>query len=115
MRRFLIFLLLLATLGCAGRHPIVGRWKTVDKDGNESALHFKEDNTFEALTNGEKLIGKWNLNEEVNPPRLELVFEERIVRTLVKLSGDQLTVEQAEEEAEYPEKFTDKATKYRRQ
>lgn len=117
MKRLLGFiLLLLFVAGCANDHPLVGRWKTIDADGHESVLFFRVDGKFDAITGGEKLPGTWSLNEEVNPAQLQLIFEEqKIVRTLIKISGDQLLVEHAEEGQDYPKEFTDDATKYRRQ
>lgn len=116
MKRLAILLLLLFTVGCLNEHPLVGRWKTSDGKGQESVLYFKSDGTFEALSKGEKLTGKWVFDEEATPHRLELTFEEqRKVITIAKLNVDQLLIEPREEEEEMPTKFSDKVQKFRRQ
>lgn len=101
--------------GCTQTHPLVGRWKTENAEGTESVLWFKSDGTFEALTRGETLPGKWIFNEEIEPKQLELVFEDKKVVTIAKLVGDQLLIEPREEDAELPTEFSNNVQKYRRQ
>jgi hypothetical protein len=97
-------------------HPLVGRWKTQSGDGTESVLWFKSDGTFEALTKGETLSGKWVFHEEIEPKQIELIFEEdRKIITLAKLVGDQLLIEPREDGAEMPVEFSNDVQKYRRQ
>lgn len=117
MKRVLLLLLVsLLVVGCVSRHPILGRWKTVDEDNHESVLFFQPENRFEVLSKGEKLTGTWTFNEEVQPHQLELLFEEnRKIVTIAELEGDQLLIEPREEEAEMPTQFTENAQKYRRQ
>jgi hypothetical protein len=103
-------------VGCTASHPLEGRWKTQSSDGTESVLWFKSDGTFEALTKGETLVGKWVFHEESDPKRLELIFEEnRKVITIANLIGDQLLIEPREDDAEMPTEFSDDVQKYRRQ
>jgi len=117
MRRFLLLALAVACLsGCVSTHPLIGRWKTVDNEGHEAALIFKPDQALEALSRGETLTGHWTFNEDTEPCRLELTFEEQsAIVTIAKLEGDQLLIEPREEDDELPTQFTSKAQKYRRQ
>ena len=109
-------LTVLFIIGCTAAHPLVGRWKTQAEDGTESVLWFKSDGSFEALTKGETLPGKYIFHEESDPKRLELIFEEnRKIITIANLIGDQLLIEPREEEADMPTEFTDNVQKYRRQ
>lgn len=108
-------LLLLFLVGCSLTHPLEGRWKTTSADGTESQLTFRSDGTFNALSKGEKLSGKWKYHEEPEPNQLELIFEDNRVLTIAKLIGDQLIIEPREQDAAMPADFTDAAQKYRRQ
>ncbi|MFA5508703.1 MAG: hypothetical protein WC314_05080 [Vulcanimicrobiota bacterium] len=111
-----VLLLALILAGCTLSHPLVGRWKTQSSDGQESVLWFKSDGTFEAIAKGENLPGKWIFHEENEPTQLELVFEEaRTVRTIAKLTGDELQIEPREEGTEMPTSFTAQVQKYQRQ
>lgn len=111
-----LLLLSLVFSACTVQHPLIGRWKTSDGKGAESVLVFKADGTFEAITGGEQLPGTWLFNEEIEPARLELEFEEqRKIVTIAKIEGDQLLLEHREKDQEMPTAFTDKAQKYRRQ
>lgn len=117
MKRLLLLALSLALLaGCTSSHPLSGRWKTQDADGRESVLFFKSDGSFEAITKGETLTGKWTFREDTEPNQLELLFEEnRQIVTIAQLTGDQLLIEPRESDADMPKKFSDQAQKYRRQ
>lgn len=109
----LFALLLLA--GCNKADPLVGRWKTTTAEGTESILSFKSDGTFEGLTGGEKLVGKWVFRRESEPNQLELNFEARKVVTIAKLVNDQLLIEPRADGAALPSKFSDEAQRYLRQ
>ena len=117
MKRLLLLAISLALLaGCTSSHPLSGRWKTQDAKGNESVLFFKSDGSFEAITKGETLSGKWTLREDTQPNQLELLFEEnRKIVTIARLTGDQLLIEPRENEGDMPSKFSEQAQKYRRQ
>lgn len=117
MKRFLLLVIGLAFFaGCTSSHPLSGRWKTQDAEGSESVLFFKSDGTFEAITKGENLPGKWVFREDTQPNQLELLFEEnRKIVTIAQLTGDQLLIEPRENEAEMPTQFSEQAQKYRRQ
>lgn len=71
---------------------------------------------FEAVARGETLKGTWELNEDLEPARLTLSFDEgKPLVTIVKLQGDKLLIEPPGEEGAVPRSFSDKATVYLRQ
>ena len=118
--RFLAIAILLTTLftlGCVERHPLAGNWLGKDAEGHESALFFRETGEFEAISQAEKLKGKWTLDETTDPVQLKLDFEDdETVTTIIKLQGDALLVEGPDPEAgsKLPEKFSERALQYRR-
>ena len=113
----LLYALLVALLcgACSLQHPLVGRWKTSDKEGTESVLYFKDDGSFQALTGGENLPGTWSIDEEVDPQRLTLVFEQKTVVTIMKLNADHLLIEPSVADQELPSTFSKNAQDYSRQ
>ena len=116
MRRLLLWILVFFLSGaCSLQHPLVGRWKTSDAEGKESILYFKSDGSFQAMTGGENLPGTWTVDEEVDPQRLTLVFEQRTVVTIMKLNADHLLIEPSEQDQELPSTFSKKAQDYARQ
>ena len=117
MKKMLLMVSVLLFLqGCVNKHPLVGQWKTVNAENVESTLWFKADGSFEAITKGEKLPGRWRLDEEADPDQLELLFEEdKRVVTIVKLQTDQLLIEPRESDAPLPTEFSDQSHKYLRQ
>lgn len=112
-----IVLSALLILGCVERHPLAGNWLGKDPEGHESVLFFKETGEFEAISQAEKLKGKWSLDETKEPTQLTLEFEDNeTVITIIKLQGDALLVEGPKDEAgaKTPEKFSERALQYRR-
>ena len=111
----LLLACLLLVVGCNQKHPLIGSWKTVDAQGAESIIYFHADHNFDAIGKGEKLSGTWSIDEEQQPQRLELNFEDRKVVTIFRLEGDQLLIEPREKDQELATQFSEKAQKYRRQ
>lgn len=115
MRRSLVFALLLAVLltGCSSQHPLIGTWRTVDAEGTESVLRFRSDGTFDAITSKETLSGRWLLNDEHEPQRLELDFDQSSkIETIAKVEDTHLMIEPRGKDDPLPEVFTSRAQRY---
>lgn len=109
----LIALVLLA--GCAATHPLAGRWKGKDAEGHEVVLFLEADGDFEAIARGERLVGKWKVDQDAEPDRIDLTFETRSISSIMKVQGDSMLIEPVGDDGKAPTKFTDKATFYKRQ
>jgi hypothetical protein len=111
-------LLALATLmvcSCMATHPLAGRWKGEDAEGGEVVLFLEADGDFEAISKGERLVGKWKVDQTVEPNRIDLEFETRTFSSILKMQGDSLLIEPVGEDGKLPVKFSEKATFYKRQ
>lgn len=117
MKRALGLWLLLALLvaGCATRHPLAGRWKGKDPDGQEVVLFLRNSGEFEAISKGDRITGQWKLDEKADPQRIDLVFENRTITSIVKLSGEGLLIEPVGEDGKIPTQFSKNATFYERE
>lgn len=115
-RRLALLLLLALVLGaCVQSHPMAGSWKGKNADGQEVVLYLESDGRFEAISQGERLVGTWSVNQEVTPNQIALNFENRTVTSIVKMQGDNLLIEPVEEDGVTPTEFSKKATFYQRQ
>lgn len=115
MRRLAFLLACLFCLSCAATHPMAGRWKGKDAEGGEVVLFLEPDGDLEAISQGERLVGKWKVDQTVEPNRIDLIFETRTISSILKIQGDSMLIEPVGEDGKLPTKFTDKATFYKRQ
>lgn len=116
MRRLAATLVvLLLTAGCMATHPLAGRWKGKDAEGNEVVLFLEADGDFEAIAKGERLAGQWKVDQKAEPNRIDLTFETRTVSSIMKVQGDSMLIEPVGDDGKTPTKFTEKATFYKRQ
>jgi hypothetical protein len=113
--RVLIPLLLCLLVSCATTHPLAGRWKGQDADGSEVVLFLEADGDLEAISKGDRLAGKWKVDQSVEPNRIDLIFETRTFSSILKIQGDSMLIEPVGDDGKLPTKFSDKATFYKRQ
>lgn len=111
----LAWLCLLLVMSCAATHPLAGRWKGEDADGGEVVLFLEADGDFEAISKGDRLTGKWKVDQTAEPNRIDFEFETRTISSIMKLQGDSLLIEPVGEDGKLPTKFSPKATFYKRQ
>ncbi len=117
MKRLLVLSwLVLFLLACSEPHPILGSWQGKDADGHEATMYFEPDGKFEGMAKGESIKGTWELNEELQPARVTLKFEDGApFITIIKLQGDKMLIEPLPTEGTVPREFSEKATVYIRQ
>lgn len=116
MKRLLLALAcLLLVSSCMANHPLTGRWKGEDSEGGEVVLFLEDDGDFEAISKGERLVGKWSVDQKAEPNRIDLIFETRTISSIMKMQGDSLLIEPVGDDGKLPTKFTEKATFYKRQ
>lgn len=117
MKQRLLLLALTALLAasCATSQPLAGKWKGADAEGGEVVLFLNQNGDFEAVAKGERLKGKWKVDQEAEPDRIDLIFETSTFSSICKMQGDSLLIEPVGEDGKVPSKFTSKATQYERQ
>lgn len=94
---------------------MTGRWKGKDAQGQEVVLYLRTGGEFEAISKGDRISGQWKVDEKAEPQRIDLVFENRTVTSIVKLSGDSLLIEPVGEDGAVPGEFSKNATYYKRE
>lgn len=115
MKRLALLVACLFLLACAADHPLAGRWEGKDAEGGQVVLFLNSSGDFEAISSGDRLVGKWKVDQTVTPNRIDLSFETRTISSIVKIQGDSMLIEPVGEDGKTPTEFTNKATFYKRQ
>lgn len=111
-----VLLVLTVVSSCAMvSSPLAGRWKGKDSSGGDVVLFLERNGSFEALSGGERLAGKWVLHDDTEPHRIDFIFETRTVSSILAVEGDRLIIEPVGNDGPPPTQFSDKATSYQRQ